>query len=99
MIWHFMTSVIRGVSLREFYTLWTRVSIGAMILWAAVFNAVDTWIAYIGLILLLILLLFGGILLLVAGLRDVVRDLRRSLHVRSEKDADERSDSLTRRAG
>jgi hypothetical protein len=57
-----------------------------MILSAAVFNIVDTWIAYIGLILLLILLLFGGIFLLVAGIRDVVRDLRHTLHVRAEKD-------------
>jgi hypothetical protein len=96
MIGHFLNSITRGLSMRAFYALWTRLSIAAMILWAAVFNVVDTWIAYIGLMLLLVLLLFGGILLLVTGLRDVVRDLRHSLHVRSEKDVHGRDDSLTR---
>jgi hypothetical protein len=79
---------IRGLSTRGFYSLWTRASAGMFVLWALSFTATDSWIAETGLTLLLILLLVGGIFLLVVGIRDLIRDVRRFLRVRSEKKSD-----------
>jgi hypothetical protein len=66
------------------YTLWTRTSAAVIVLWAAL-SGDSSWIATIGLSALLILLLLGGIVLLVLGVRDLARDLRHHFHVRSEK--------------
>lgn len=57
----------------------------AFFLWATLSGA-DSWIAQTGVTFVLILLLVGGILLIVIGIRDVIRDFRRFLHERSHKD-------------
>ena len=68
------------------YTLWIRTSAAVIVLWAAL-SGESSWIATVGLSALLILLLLGGIVLLVLGVRDLARDLRHHLHARSEKKA------------
>ena len=65
--------------IQVFYILWTRISATAVVIWAAL-SGENSWVATIGLGGVLVLLLLGGFVLLVLGVRDLVRDVRRSLH-------------------
>ena len=76
---------IGGISIRCFYSLWIRASGVTLVLWAATITAADSWLAETGLTLIMVILLIGGILLFVLGIRDLIRDLRRFLRLRSEK--------------
>jgi hypothetical protein len=62
-----------------------RASGATLVLWAVTLTAGKSWLAQAGLTLILVILLIGGILLFVFGIRDLIRDLRRFLRVRSEK--------------
>jgi len=68
----------RGV-IQLFYILWTRTSATAVVIWAAL-SGESSWVATIGLGAVLVLLLLGGVVLLVLGVRDLVRDVLRHLH-------------------
>jgi hypothetical protein len=74
----------RRISIHLFYRAWIRISAIGVILWTAL-SADSPWFAQAGLTIILILLLAGGILLLVLGTRDFIRDLRQSLHAGSHK--------------
>ena len=80
-----LVRMIGRISTRSFYSLWIRASGATLVLWAATLTAADSWIAQTGLTLILVILLAGGILLFVLGIRDLIRDLRHFLRVRSEK--------------
>jgi hypothetical protein len=73
------------VSIRSFYSLWIRASGVTMVLFVANLSAASSWFVTTGLIVILAILLVGGILLLVLGIRDLIRDFRRFLRPRSEK--------------
>ena len=75
----------RRISTRLFYVVWTRTSAVTFVLWAAAFSVDDSRLAQTGLIFILFLLLASGILLLAIGIRDLIRDFRHFLHVRSHK--------------
>jgi len=67
------------------YILWTRISAMTVVIWAAL-SGENSWVATIGLGAVLVLLLLGGVVLLVLGVRDLVRDVRHYLHdARSDK--------------
>ncbi len=66
------------------HRVWIRTSAVVVILWAAL-SADSPWFAQAGLTIILMLLLVGGILLLVFGTRDLIRELRHSLHAGSHK--------------
>jgi hypothetical protein len=65
-----------------------RIASGALlVLLAATVTAADSWIAKTGLTIALLILLTGGTLLFSLGIRDLIRDLRHFLRLRSEKKA------------
>ena len=68
------------------YKVGIRTSAAVVVLWATL-SGDSYWVATIGLGALLILLLIAGIVLLLAGVRDLARDLRHHLHARPEKKA------------
>ena len=80
-----LVRMIGGISTRSFYSLWIRASGATLVVWAATLTGADSWIAETGLTLILVILLAGGILLFVLGIRDLIRDLWHFLRVRSEK--------------
>jgi hypothetical protein len=80
-----LSRMICRISTRSFYSLWICASGATLILWATTLTAADSWIAQTGLTLVLVILLVGGIVLFVLGIRDLIRDFRRFLRLRSEK--------------
>ena len=76
----------RGISLGFFYAVWVRASAVALVLWAA-FSKDSAWVAQAGLTVILMLLFVSGLLLLALGARDLIRDFRHFLRVRSHKDS------------
>jgi hypothetical protein len=79
-----LSRAIGWISARAFYTFWIRTSALTLVVWAAVFGVGDSWIAKTGLTFILVLLLVGGIFLLGFGIRDLIRNFVRFLHMRSE---------------
>ena len=80
----FWSGLIQRISMHLFYRAWVRTSAVVVIVWAALW-ADSPWFAQAGLTIILMLLFLGGILLLVLGTRDLIRDLRHSLHAGSHK--------------
>jgi hypothetical protein len=76
---------VKFMSLQFFYSVWTRTSTTALVLWGLSFVADDTWFVKTALTVILALLLVTGILLLGLGLRDLARDFRHMLHKRLHK--------------
>jgi len=74
------------ISTRLVYVVWTRVSALALLLWASTTTIAVPGTAEVALALILILLLVGGGVLLVVGIRDLIRDLRKSVQTGSNKD-------------
>jgi hypothetical protein len=56
-----------------------------LVSWAPTLSAADSWVAQTGLAIILVILLIGGVLLFIFGIWNLVGDLLRLLHVRSEK--------------
>jgi hypothetical protein len=85
MIRLFWRRTIGSASAGSYYSLWICAAGAMLVLWGAVSAVGDSWLAWIGLTLMLILLLIGGIVLLAIGTRDAIRNFRRFLRLRSEK--------------
>jgi hypothetical protein len=73
------------MSIQAICILWTRASAAMLALWVWPMAPADSWIAELGIASFLILLLVGGIVLLTAAIRDLVRDFRHFLDSRPEK--------------
>ena len=69
----------------SFYSLWIRASGVTLVFSPPTLTAGGSWVAQTGLTLILVILLIGGVFLFIHGIRDLVEDLRRFLHARSEK--------------
>jgi uncharacterized membrane protein YcjF (UPF0283 family) len=85
MIRRLITRAIGPITIRAVYYLWIRVSGAMLVLSAMSLSAADSWLAQTGLTLVLCMLLIGGILILVFGVRDLFRDWRRLVRLRAEK--------------
>jgi hypothetical protein len=83
-----LSRTIGRISTRSFFAVWIRASGAMLFLWVATLTAADSWIAQTGLTFVLIILLVGGIVLFVLGIRDLIRDFRRFLRLRSERKSD-----------
>ena len=67
------------ITARLVYCLWTRASALGLLLWASTTTVKLPGTAETALLFILMLLLVAGVLLLVGGIRDLIRDLRKSL--------------------
>jgi len=83
-----LSRTIGRISTRSFFSVWIRASGAMLFVWVATLTAADSWIAQTGLTLVLIILLVGGIVLFVLGIRDLIRDFRRFLRLRLERKSD-----------
>jgi hypothetical protein len=57
----------------------------AVVLWTVIFSAAGSWFAQTALMAVLFVLLISGIVLLLVGMRDLVRDFRHYLDMRTHK--------------
>jgi hypothetical protein len=69
--------LVRGLSSHSFYLGWTRSSAVFLILQGFFGGSNDSSIASIGLTVVLTVLLASGVLLVVLGIKDLIRDFRR----------------------
>ena len=69
-----------------FYSGWITTSAVTVmtVIFAVVLYGEQSWVATVGLMTLLVLLLLGGLALLIVGIKDAIRDFLRYLHARSE---------------
>jgi hypothetical protein len=77
-----LKKILRSLSVHFVYLKWIRASAAALVLWAAYLTD-SGWLPEAALSLILVALLIGGILLLISGIKDLVRDFWHFLHPRS----------------
>jgi hypothetical protein len=80
-----MNRIMTAISIRSLYWAWTRASEFAVVLWVLSLVGEDTWFVKAALTGVLLLLLIAGVVLLLFGLRDLIRDFRHLLQERSHK--------------
>ena len=77
-----LSRIVLRVSTRLFYSVWTGASALTFVL-CAIFAGENFWLAQTGLFFILILLLVSGVFLLLLGIKDLIRDFRHFLQIRS----------------